>query len=45
MSGLIDEGQKGALRSACGEKIPRRIPQPDDRREQSKEDAKQYERR
>ena len=30
MSGLIDEGQKGASRRKGGEKIPRRIPQPFD---------------
>jgi hypothetical protein len=45
LSGLIDEGQKGALRSERGEKMPRRIPQPDDSREHGKEDSKQHERR
>jgi RNA polymerase primary sigma factor len=33
LSGLIDEDQKGALRRERGEKMPRRVAQPDDSRE------------
>jgi hypothetical protein len=40
LSGLIDEGQKGALRRQGGEKMPRRIPQPFDSTEHSQEGAK-----
>jgi hypothetical protein len=45
LSGLIDEGKKGALRRECGEKMPLKIPQPDASREHSEEDSKQHERR
>jgi hypothetical protein len=40
LGGLIDEGQKGALRTEREEKMPRRVPQPDDSREYSEEDSK-----
>ena len=40
MSGLIDEGQKGALRRDGGEMILRRIPQPFDSTEHSQQDSK-----
>jgi len=40
LSGLIDEDQKGALRRERGEKMPRRVAQPDDSRERSEEDSR-----
>jgi hypothetical protein len=40
LNGLIDEGQKGALRREGGEKLPRRIPRPDEYREHDEEDSK-----
>jgi hypothetical protein len=40
LSGLIDEGQKGALSGQGGEKMPRRIPQPFDSTEHSQQDSK-----
>ena len=40
MSGLIDEGQKGALRRERQEEIPLRKAQSDDDREHSEEDSR-----
>jgi hypothetical protein len=40
LNGLIDEGQKGGLRRERGEKVPWRIPRPDEDREHDEEDSK-----